>query len=365
MYTAIMTAQGTRDERGVLDIATLVTQEGAEVGSVEILRSVDGPTPDEAIKAAGFWPFKWDFEVGDPPTIPMEKLFFNGHNAPVHLVEDAASPTYATNLGASRYRYEYGQGRYLDSLLLSKGSDTLVVCLHGATSRSATKLPRFERMATLAARDINSLFFSDPTLQLNDRMELAWYTGWGGEDVQAQIAAASVEAARTLGCRTLIFTGSSGGGFAALQVSALVPGSIAVPMNPQTDIESYFVNGDPALRGPQRSYAIWVHPEVVGHDPSPGWSLELGDHVSPLRRYSHKRENYVLFVQNVNDFHYEQHYLPWLGAAARGENLSERFRVLEYDGPQGHVAPSAEVFLEGLDAALQWAAESVPQLQVD
>ena len=72
---------------------------------------------------------------------------------------------------------------------------------------------------------------------------------------------------------------------------------------------------------------------------------------SALRRYEQPVNNTILFVANVNDFHFEDHWLPFLGACARGGNL-KNIQVLGYSGPNGHVGPSTDVYLQALEVAL-------------
>src|SRR5699024_4768186 len=43
-----------------------------------------------------------------------------------------------------------------------------------------------------------------------------------------------------------------------------------------------------------------------------------------------------------------QHYLPFLGAAAKGNNLS-RVRAVEYEGKKGHFSPTQDLYLQGLE----------------
>ncbi|WP_152683302.1 hypothetical protein [Kocuria sp. SM24M-10] len=296
--------------------------------------------------------------------IPLHDLEEGGLNAPIANVAtlDEFSPD--SKLGASRYRHELPGGKPLDALLVNKGSDILVVNLHGALDLKTQTPPRFERLRSISQFDVSALYFSDPTILLGKSMQLAWYTGWDGVDVQQIIADWSLIAARSIGATRIVFSGSSGGGFAALQVSALTPGSLAVPINPQTSIYGYLA--DNKYWGPQHTYLLAVWPQIApgglsSVDFSKDWTAVLDDRVSAMRRYEHPLDNYVFAVINRNEFHYQKHWLPLLGAAARGGNLG-RFWVQEYEGSLRHNPPSPEQFRIGLAAGLQKAVEIPPAL---
>lgn len=360
---ASLTRRGYKEDGKLWDEVT-ITKHGLVVGVIPVHISKTAPTHDETLENAGFDAYTWDFELETGPTIPLDKLFFNGHNAPIHKVEELSAFSPTSELGAARYQYEYDDTKHLDALLVNKGSDVLVVHLHGATVREHTKLPRFERLATLSNEDVSALYFSDPTLLTGEKIQLTWYTGWPGEDVQAQIAEWTRITARKLGVRRVIVAGSSGGGFASLQISALLPGSLAATFNPQTSIHKYYVGGDPNVRGVQRAYIRNVHPEIADGpiekmDLTPDWTLDLGVETSVVRRYSAPVDNHVLFVQNVNDWHYQQHYEPFLEACAKAGN-SEQVRLLTYDGPKQHVAPGTKEFIMGMKEALEWVRELPP-----
>lgn len=293
------------------------------------------------------------------PLIPLDALSEGGLNVPVCEAPSYKDFSPPAHLGASRYRHTLPSGEHFDALLVNKGADVLVVTLHGATDRAKTKLPRFERVRTMTTYGVSSMYFADPALWRNERIQLAWYTGWGDIDVHRMIADWSVVAAHAIGASRIVFSGASGGGFAALQVSALVPGSLCLPFNPQTSVYGYLVNG--TLWGAQRTYqqVVWPGQAPNGVNENEDWTASLDDRVSPLRRYSQPLQNYVLFVINRNEFHYQDHYFPWLAAAARGGNL-ERVRAVEYAGGTVHNPPTQQVFSEGMDKALNWVRELPP-----
>ena len=285
--------------------------------------------------------------------LPLSELNQSGSNAPLVRIQDLAEFSPLEGIGVSRYRYSYEHGKYLDSLLVAKESDTLIVQFHGAVNRTRVILPRFERLATLTSSHASSMFFADPGLWVDPDISITWYTGWKDTKPQQDIAYMINEAAQKIGAKNIVIVGDSGGGFAALQVSALVPQSVCVAFNPTTTIYKYFTSGNYRRTDVQQRYVEAMHPEVIDSmggvfEPKLDWSKGLPDDVSVLKRYSKPTSNYVIFIQNSNDWHYTQHYLPFLGAAAKGNNLA-RVRAIEYEGKKGHFSPSRELYLQGLN----------------
>lgn len=134
MYIATMKTQGIKTSDGLADLVSI----SSDSTTHELLvprTAVSAVNINDFISVSGYTPFKWDYEIGAPSTISTEKLFYNGHNAPLYLFESVDSFEPCLDNGASRYRIIYSSTRYLDSLLINKGSDVLVVYLHGATSR--------------------------------------------------------------------------------------------------------------------------------------------------------------------------------------------------------------------------------------
>lgn len=297
--------------------------------------------------------------------IDIPNLVNTGYNAPIANADPIDPNTIASPGQASRHQVKYTNGCELDALFINKGSETLVVSFHGALNRTSFEIPRFERLKSLLKYDCNSLFISDPALHLDENLQLSWYTSWEGAEVQDDVARLIEGIAGLTGTRDTILTGSSGGGFAALQISALMPNTLALPFNPQTHIHGYLVDGIDGAHGAERKYLEVVHPErVVGSiwdtDFDVDWTEALSDEVSALRRYSTPVPNRVLYCQTPTDWHYYQHYLPFLAAAAKGNNLS-RILVHEYGERVGHFPPDADEF----DSALKLAFELSKQAYRD
>src|SRR5690606_36415632 len=111
-------------------------------------------------------------------------------------------------------------------------------------------------------------YISDPTLKLYEDLGLAWYIGNKEADVQPIIVEIIKVVATKLNIplENVILYGSSGGGFAALKFSSLIPEAIAIAINPQIDITVYKQGmADRFLKrcfdGISRKEAIKLYPE--------------------------------------------------------------------------------------------------------
>ncbi|WP_418606724.1 DUF6270 domain-containing protein [Georgenia sp. SUBG003] len=163
------------------------------------------------------------------------------HGAAVHRW-DAVDSVRVSDEDRQRHVVASGGSGHLplDGLLVRRNSDALVVSLHGALERSLYELPRFERLTTLAAgRAENLLFLADTTLGLRSDLNLAWYVGTESDNLTARYAKYIASLAEQTGVRRLVLVGISGGGFAALALSHMLPGSVALAISPQTRIGVY------------------------------------------------------------------------------------------------------------------------------
>src|SRR5690606_37414963 len=118
-------------------------------------------------------------------------------------------------------------------------------------------------------------------------------------DLQDTILRAIRRCIEALTPERVVFFGASGGGFAALYFSSLVADSLAVVMNPQTDIAAY-------LPGPVK---VWRETCWDGADLTalPGTvTTDLVQHYS-----ARSMQNHVAYLQNRTDSHVDAHMRPW------------------------------------------------------
>lgn len=289
-------------------------------------------------------------------TTPFDPLSGSGFEAPLTTVPDLRNFDPSGAEGASRYRHSFENDRHLDILLVTKPSPTLVVSLHGAIDRKKYELPRFERFRSLNKFSVSALYLGDPSLWSGPDLELAWHTGWDDTDMYPIYADLIQLIASKIGARNIVLNGGSGGGFAALQVSALIPDSVAVVYNPQTSIYSYMHPKWPLM--PQKRYIrnVWpslVNEDIAKFDFTQDWTIPMGDRLSAVRTYSKPRKNRVLYMINMQDLHHvEDHYKPFARAM---EAAPDRLKTIEYDGGSGHNPTTFDQFKEGLTVAGEWA----------
>lgn len=291
--------------------------------------------------------------IMQPPT-PIEDLDALALNVPTRRYEAPELFQPDPRPGGTRYRHTLASGQHIESLLVAKESDALLVSLHGAIDRKKYSLPRFERFRTLRDYPASSLYVGDPALWNSEDLELAWFTGWSGYDFYPVLAQMITATASAIGAEHVIINGGSGGGFAALQVSALVPGSVAVAYNPQTSIYRYLHPRWPHM--PQKRYLRHVWPELEVNDLSEDWTAPLGERLSAVKRYSISRDNRVVYMINQQDEHHiSDHLEPFRAAHANADAL----QVIEYDGGSGHNPTTPAQFRTGLVAAAEWSGFSL------
>lgn len=291
-------------------------------------------------------------------TVPLESVATHRDVSEIRVgsLEEISAPP---NVGVSKFSAPVATGEALRVMVVNKASEVLVVALHGATNRAKKELPRFEWFRTLRGEAVSSMYVSDPLLEADPTLELAWYVGRFSYDLHASLAGLIERTAKSVGARRVVILGSSGGGgFAALQIATFIKGSLALPFNPQTALARYRVGGSGL--GAQRKFLSIVMPELapdVSLEKLPDgvdWSAPLSGRLSAVRRYSDPCANFVYFVQNVNDVpHLEGHCEPFRSVIGGGANES-RVRFDLYEGPVGHNPPSTAEFYRTLRAALEW-----------
>lgn len=224
-----------------------------------------------------------------------------------------------------------------------RGTDTLLVSFHGAVSRTETPLrPRYGYLAQLRQRPESYLAVSDPTLNLDDRVTLAWYIGTEHRDVHAEVADLARSEALRMGASRIVFVGSSGGGFSAMAVAARLPGSVALAFSPSLEINrvtpAHTANFMAAAFPQHRSYE-----ELRAEHPT---------RVSMDAAYAAHPDVDLFLIQNSGDeSRVNGSYKPFIRAHA-GHGCY-RF-AMERHG-DGHMAPPPERFHYWLDRAVSVA----------
>lgn len=257
---------------------------------------------------------------------------------------------------AMRARHTIALGSFdLDVLLEPEGAgDDLFVILHGAV-REVDRYPRFDRVTTTTRRGVPFLCIADPTVG-HAGVLLGWYVGTAREDPASSIIQVIETVQARVGSRRVVLVGGSGGGFAALQLSARMPGSLAFVFSPQTRVIRYYPGPvsrflDSCFDGIAPDAAEAAHPARLS-------ALETYTRCSP--------ENVVYYFQNANDpYHVEHHYLPYAAlfgcGMGGGSSPDGRRHFVVEESVDGHGPPSQDRFDFHLDRALAIAAEVAPR----
>ncbi|MET4077424.1 DUF6270 domain-containing protein [Janibacter sp. UYMM211] len=241
----------------------------------------------------------------------------------------------------------------------------LPIFFTGAVSDRRGKRPPFfsgVQMGRLVGGQFISI--ADPLVSTHHEVNLGWYVGRAGDDVQETLAGVLEHLHITTG-RELLLVGGSGGGFAALdQVRrARVPIS-ALVWNPQTDILRYLPSAvdtflDAALGefadGPvPRDGAARQRLATLG-------GLDLHVLSRPNRPDIARADTLVL--QNATDWHVQAHLGPYLDAGGfvdTGHGLwtSGTGACLIADFAKGHAVPPRQVLEDALLAMVKVGSDA-------
>ncbi|WP_147375361.1 asparagine synthetase B family protein [Jiangella rhizosphaerae] len=239
----------------------------------------------------------------------------------------------------------------LEAMVAARDSANLLVVFHGATDRAKYEHPRFEWQSTLAEFDASVLYLADPVLALAPDITLGWYVGTSAVDVSRHCARLVERLAGMLSATRVIMTGTSGGGFAALAASRLVPGSIAVPFAPQTTVSRYY-------KRRVRDYLTLAFPD---HELEAVPAL-FADRLDMVEQYAKATDNYVYYVQNLRDaFHIREHLVPFAAAAGitgvGGTSADGSRMIVLEDLREGHGPPPKAQFVEQLVKARKFLTQ--------
>lgn len=219
-----------------------------------------------------------------------------------------------------------------DFLFSPGAGERLFVFLSGDAPRHKFDPPVFQRWSWARTVPGHFMAISDPILKLSDDIGLAWYIGTYDLDPTETLVSLIQRCAARLRIapRNVFLYGSSGGGFAALQLAARIPDSTAVVINPQIVVTDY------ASRAVQRF--LDRHFAGLG----PGEAIEaFPNRFSVLPRCPElSSRNSVLYVQNKLDRHHlRAHFTPFAEVArlsAVNGHRSACCEALFFEEPAGH-----------------------------
>lgn len=248
---------------------------------------------------------------------------------------DEKSKIYTANLGGLILPFAVGRGP----------SDLLSVRFHGAINRTKTTLPVFQGLTSELMEGGNYAVFQDPSLDLNKNMTLSWFLGDGTNNVHRFMAECIRRLQAETGATRILLSGSSGGGFTALQVATHLPDAVALVFNPQTDVKEYFrTSADVAL-------ATCLQPEVAVDD-----ARQFRLSTSVVETYAHLQElPRILYVQNLGDTHHVTKHRDPFRRMLESEHSdpSDRIRFVDVEWGPGHVAATAELYAKFREDAIE------------
>jgi hypothetical protein len=218
----------------------------------------------------------------------------------------------------------------------------LNIQLQGALPpRDGTIVPFFARWNWGKILGAHVLSICDPTIYLDETLRVGWYLGTRADNAIEGIVAIAESFADSIGVDhgRIVYSGSSGGGFAALQAACMMPNGKAIAINPQTNLVKYDwslihyikgVSGCSSIEEAQRYYGDRFN--VIN-----SLKQELASGHVPR----------IVYVQNINDEeHYQTHFIPFVDEFGLDrtalQSVNGTFMSLLYDGPQGHVAESKD-----------------------
>lgn len=209
----------------------------------------------------------------------------------------------------------------LEFLFIPRDSRNLIIIFHAAANPQTLTLPIFVGLGITKDLDASIMVVSDPSLEYS--IPTGWFVGSEKIALQRELKKVIKHVIRTCSADHVIFQGASAGGFAAMQYSASIPGSLAVAINPQTDLSAHY---------PER---VQPYLDACWNGSMPRYSTATTNLLLP---YSTTFDNFILYVQNAHDtFHLKNHFCQW--AKTFDHLRGERWSLLSGDWGAGHAAP--------------------------
>lgn len=221
------------------------------------------------------------------------------------------------------------------------GAISTLVSFHPAVTNPKVTRPYFLGVQLFQSIPANRIYFSDPSLELDDDLTLGWFAGNQHQrDMQDVVATILQYILEGLSSKHTIITGASGGGFASLYYSARIDGSLALVVNPQTEILRYVEYL--VQRYTRKAWGVYTMEKVRQ-------VLHQRTTLGVVDTYAHQTSNSVIYLQNVTDRHHvENHFAPFL-ATLHPENCVGV--VLGADWGEGHKPAPKDLQLDILTRA--------------
>lgn len=280
-------------------------------GIFEAVSTADGDWRS-ALNESGFVPAGSRFKQSTTPQIDSAIHRRRPGTASEPLTEFKSLTQFlgSEDIPSGRFSVEYG-GLPVDFTYTDHGGETTVICFHGAV-QTTVALPWHVGKTVVSEAGANWLAVSDPSLALGGGLKLAWYAGSRDQPELQQLITSVISHVRTVTqTEHLIFFGTSGGGFAALEYSRRFPRSLALPVNPQTSI----------MRHRPSTVRLYTDTAWGGQSlvlPTGGSRIESDQSAGYLASFP----NTVAYVQNSwDEYHISHHLLPFLRTIRNHQSL--------------------------------------------
>lgn len=215
---------------------------------------------------------------------------------------------------------------FYDIMIENNNADTTIFCFNAAMGKELKEFPVFTGNSMLAGEKVNRVFINDPSLYVDNKLKIAWYSGiLNGFNVQENLLKIIEHIIKLTNTKKKIFYGASAGGYAALYYSWFFKDALAVVVNPQTNLYRY-----------NRIAVSSFAKAVLGANTDIDVEKSLSKICSRLDvLYSLGSSNHIFYIQNKTDHHVNDHLKPFL------ENLrnKDKIRVILGNWGQGHKAP--------------------------
>ena len=225
-----------------------------------------------------------------------------------------------------------------------------MVVLHGRQGPKVN-LPYLSGAGIVQGLNVSRLAISDPSLYLGNDVTIGWHAGNESQPaLQRDLAKLIHGVGQKLNAPRVILFGGSAGGFASLVLAHLLPGSVAIVWNPQTDLTKY--------------HAQFVRKYVTRAWADSQKMQDSGAITSALDLYRGEPmpNSHVLYLQQASDLHHvDAHLKPFVEATAG--NRQVHFSVQNWG--EGHVPPPREVLQGMLRLAIHPDFERMVQERID
>ncbi|WP_443444779.1 heparinase II/III family protein [Glutamicibacter arilaitensis] len=205
-----------------------------------------------------------------------------------------------------------------------------------AAEDSKSTYPIFSGLKLGNRDDVDMLALSDLGQSGPEALKTTWHLGTRRVPTTSIILSLIKKLKRDNKYENIVVFGSSAGGYAALNISRRVEGSIAVVTNPRTELQTAPTTFTEYLK--------------IAHSGTNPFSTE---EMSMSSAYSRRTMNRIVYIQNSEDSnYYENHFIPFSKA-----NLNETKYIVGKWG-NGHLVPPEWVYTSVLDVLLKGKAEA-------